>query len=236
MKAKELRGLWLRLAGQFASPEKKSDNDSKGDDDSESGDGDDEEDDDDSDDEEDDDSDGDKPKDQPGAQAVPYRRFAEVNKARRTAERAQKKAERENATLKQQVETLNKGDQSELVKSLQAENERLTKQTEELDDEFEAMLEVALADVPDERAAMVRDIPGGPRAQFAYFNKHRTQLLGTGAKPKDDGEGEPEGGKPKGPKNERKPGGKGGSKVGSAAKSYVERQKAKAGFGTVTGT
>lgn len=163
-----------------------------------------------------------------GKTTVPYSRFQEVNTAKRTAERSLATATAEITTLKQQIAQLQSGDQSAALKTAQEQVTTLQTQIKEVDDEFEDMLEVALSDLPKEKAAVVRDIPGGARKQFAWFNKHRASLLGTT---------EPE--KKKGPKtgdHDKKPDGDDKDKQPSgAAKSYVDSAKppAKGGWGSV---
>lgn len=148
---------------------------------------------------------------------VPYDRFSEVNKARRTAERALATAQGEIETLKSQLQQAQSGDQAAALKAAQEEVTALKQSMQAIDDEFEDMLEVALADMPKEQAEMVREIPGGARAQFAWFNKHRARLAGDTSE---------KNGGPKGPKNERKPdGGDGKPGPSSRAKQYVEAKK-----------
>lgn len=153
---------------------------------------------------------------------VPYDRFREVSKARRTAERSLTTVTQERDQLKQQLEQARSGDQAQALKAAQDEVTTLKQSITTLDAEFEDMLDDALEGSPDDVEKLVRDIPGGPRAQFAFFNKHRARLLGDakGDQPKDKG-------KPAGPKNDRKPDGSEKGGPSSAAKGYVESSKPK---------
>lgn len=153
-------------------------------------------------------------------QPVPFSRFSEVNKARRTAERSLATATAEVETLKTQLKQAQSGDQAAALKAVQDEVTALKASIQTIDDEFEDMLEVALTGLTKEQAEMVREIPGGARAQFAWFNKHRTRLVGDEA-PTDKRKG------PAGPKNERKPDGDEKPGPSNAAKQYVEARKPK---------
>lgn len=152
---------------------------------------------------------------------IPYSRFKEVNDAKRTAETELKTAKAEVTRLTTALEQAQSGDQAAALKTAQGQVAELQKAIDAVNTQFEDMLEVALADVPKEQADMIREIPGGAQAQFAWFNKHRARLTSNGDETPTDKGG------PKGPKNERKP--DGGDKAGPSteAKAYVESSKPK---------
>ena len=207
----------LRRASRFAQPEGDDKGDGKGGDKSKDGKPDGEKPAGDAEKKKSDDKGGDKP-------PIPYARFREVSSAKKTAETALAAAQTEITNLRTQVEQLSAKDQSGAVKAAQEQVTALQKQITQIDEEFEEMLEVALANVPDEAAAMVRDVPGGARAQFAYFNKHRERIVGAPADPADKKDEKPKGSK--GPTNEKKPDGDGKPGPSSAAKHYIETRKA----------
>ncbi len=155
--------------------------------------------------------------------AVPFARFSEVSQKRRTAERSLATVTAERDTLKTQLDQAQSGDQATALKAAQEQVTELNKSIQKIDDEFEDMLEVALADVEEDDAKMIREIPGGARAQFAWFNKHRARLAGGEKAPTD----EKKKGGVKSPTNEKKPGGGENTGPSSAAKSYVDQSKPK---------
>lgn len=152
-----------------------------------------------------------------GKPPIPYSRFAEVNEQRRTAETELKTVKADVARLTTENEQLKAADKSGALTTVQNQVKELQTKLDAVEKEFEDLLEVALAPLPKEKAAIVRDIPGGARAQFAWFNKHRGTLVGEETANGEKGV--------KGSKHERKPGSKDEPVASSVSKSYVDTAK-----------
>jgi hypothetical protein len=164
---------------------------------------------------------------------VPYDRFAAVVTERNSAQRDLGVRDAEIVQLRAQVTQLQAGDQTGTVTQLQARVTELTTQVQQVNDYFDTLLEAEYGSMPAESAAMVRDIPGGPRERFAYLTKHRARLTGTTGAPSGEGEGKAKG--KEGPGHEKAPGA--GAKAGASdsAKGYTERQKSATGGGQKSG-
>lgn len=158
-------------------------------------------------------------------QRVPLATLMAEKQARKDAEKAARTAKAEADRFKSEAEQLKADDKSGTLTQVQAEKAALETRLQEIETEFEGMLEAALSDLPEDRAAMVRDIPGGARAQFAYFNKHRAFLSG----------GATEDPKPKGvegPNNDPKPAKGKSDDVTAATRARIEAANARTRKGT----
>lgn len=161
---------------------------------------------------------------------VPYSRFATVVSERETARRKLSAAEKKAQQLERQLADAGGEDEA---KALRTQISNLQSEVDTVNDEFTALLEAELENLPESSRALVEDLPGGSRDRYRYLVKHRARLSGAASSGEEGGDEKES--SPKGAKHERKP--EGGEKPGpsSRAKSYVDRQKSQSGWGAVAG-
>jgi hypothetical protein len=153
-------------------------------------------------------------------QPVPYVRFTDVVRERNEAQRTLGERDAEVTRLTAQVQQLQSDDQGGTVTQLQAEVGGLKKQVQEIDDYFSGLLEAEYGNLPADAAAMVKDVPGGPRKQFEYLTKHRARLAGAAAPA---GDVKPPG--KHGAAHDRRPGAAAAGAASGEATRYADRHK-----------